>query len=497
VNQLKIVIVGHVDHGKSTLIGRLLVDTGSIAPDRVEKARLVCERQGKPFEWAFLLDALEEERLQGITIDTTQIAFRTPRREFLIIDAPGHKEFLKNMVSGAAQADAAVLIVDAEEGLREQTRRHASLLGLLGLREVVVAINKMDRVDYGRARFEALRAEVTALLRGFNVEPRGVVPVAAREGVNVVERSARTGWYEGPSLLGLLEALQRPVDTDEAPLRLLVQDVYKFDDRRIIAGRVESGILRVGARIRVYPTREVATVRTIERWPGPPAAPGTGGEAGPGLAVAFTLEESLFVDRGQVIGDAEDLAHAPTVGREIKANIFWLGREPLRPGRRYRLRIGPQESAAEVLRLERVLDSSSLAERERAEGPLEVRATEVAEVVFRAERDVAFDAFRVARSTGRFVVMDGMQVAGGGIILDHVGATLGAAASTTPAAPAERRASPRLEELPSLRLEELPSLRLKELPSLRLEDLRGEVEALLRARGFRGEIMLVSLPAED
>src|ERR1700756_1024786 len=198
---VRIVIVGHVDHGKSTLIGRLLSETGSLPAGKLEQLQAVSARRGMTFEWSFLLDALQTERDQGITIDTSQIRFRTPSRDFVLIDAPGHTEFLRNMITGAAQADAALLIVEAVEGVREQTLRHAYLLHLLGIRQVTVVINKMDRVGFDESRFREIDAEVAAHLAGFGLRPAAVIPISARHGDGVVARTEAIGWYQGPTVV--------------------------------------------------------------------------------------------------------------------------------------------------------------------------------------------------------------------------------------------------------------------------------------------------------
>src|ERR1700750_886662 len=196
--QIRIVIVGHVDHGKSTLVGRLLHETGSLPDGKLDMLKAVSARRGMPFEWSFLLDALQTERDQGITIDTTQIRFRTRSRDIVLIDAPGHAEFLRNMITGASQADAAVLIIDALEGVRDQTRRHGYLLHLLGVKQVAVVVNKMDRVDFSPERFREISAEISAHLTGLGVKPAAIIPISARDGDGVAARSARTAWYDGP-----------------------------------------------------------------------------------------------------------------------------------------------------------------------------------------------------------------------------------------------------------------------------------------------------------
>src|SRR5437868_12006418 len=192
--QVRIVIVGNVDHGKSTLIGRLLHETKSLPDGKFEQLKAVSARRGMPFEWSFLLDALQSERDQGITIDTSQIRLRTPARDIVLIDAPGHAEFLRNMITGAAQADAAVLIVDATEGVRDQTRRHGYLLHLLGVRQVAVVVNKMDRVDYDAGRFHDIEREIAGYLNGLGVTPAAVIPISARHGDGVARRSPDIAW---------------------------------------------------------------------------------------------------------------------------------------------------------------------------------------------------------------------------------------------------------------------------------------------------------------
>src|SRR5216684_6745577 len=197
--QLKIVIVGHVDHGKSTFVGRLFHDTGSLPEGKLEQLQKIAERRGVPFEWANLMDALQYERDQNITIDTAQIWFRTPKRQYVIIDAPGHKEFLKNMVTGAANAEAALLLIDAHEGVQENSRRHGYLLNLLGIRQIAVLVNKMDLENYSESRFNQIETEYRAWLRTIGVQPTVFVPIAAKHGDNIASRSVQMPWWQGPT----------------------------------------------------------------------------------------------------------------------------------------------------------------------------------------------------------------------------------------------------------------------------------------------------------
>ncbi|MFV1950885.1 MAG: GTP-binding protein, partial [Nitrospinota bacterium] len=248
-NKLKIVIVGHVDHGKSTLIGRLFYDTDSLPPDKIEEIQRTCEELGREMEFAFLLDHLQEEREQGVTIDTAQTFFKTDTREYVIIDAPGHKEFLKNMITGASQAEAAVLIVDAMEGLQEQTKRHAYILDMLGLKQVVVVINKMDLVDFKEKRFEEVKSSLVTFLDSINIKPSSFIPISAKEGYNVAKKADIMGWYNGFTLLEALDTLNNQKSPVGKALQFPVQDVYKIGDKRILVGRIENGRIAKGQQV--------------------------------------------------------------------------------------------------------------------------------------------------------------------------------------------------------------------------------------------------------
>src|SRR6476661_2650265 len=264
---MKIVFVGHVDHGKSTVIGRILEETGSLPEGKLEALRASCEAEGRPFEYAFVLDALAEEQQQNVTIDTTQIHFRTAKRGYVIIDAPGHEEFLKNMITGAASADAAVMVVAADEGAREQSRRHGQLLGLLGIRQVIVAVNKMDLASYAEARFREIEQEFSAFLKGLGLSARAFIPISARDGANIERKSDELAWFKGPTLLEAIDSFEEAPSSAQQPLRFPVQDVYRLGNQRIVAGRIESGTLRVGDQLLFSPRHKTARVATIERWP--------------------------------------------------------------------------------------------------------------------------------------------------------------------------------------------------------------------------------------
>ncbi|MCS7063699.1 MAG: adenylyl-sulfate kinase [Methylacidiphilales bacterium] len=410
--KLRIVIVGHVDHGKSTLIGRLLFDTGSVPEGKYEQLKAAAEAEGMDFEYAFLLDALLEEQEQNITIDTTQIPFRTATRDYVIIDAPGHKEFLKNMITGAASADAAILLIAANEGIQEQSRRHGYLLSLLGIRQIIVAVNKMDTVHYDQKTFEQIQKEYTDFLKELNITPTYFIPISARYGVNITH-SARDlmPWCTAPAILEALAQFTPPSARHDMPLRLPVQDVYRFDDRRIIAGRIEAGTLRVGDEIEFLPDGKRSRVKSFETWP-IPQEPILQAEAG--RSVAITLTEQIFIRRGHI-------AQKPQSGcietHEFRANVFWIASEPLRVGSRFKLRLTTQEVEASLITLHRVIDTATLVAPPHS--PDFIGKNEVGEVTLRTRSPIALDLASFLPETGRFVIIGSNGIAAGGGIVLH------------------------------------------------------------------------------
>ena len=403
-NLVRIVIVGHVDHGKSTLIGRLLHETGSLPDGKLENLKAVSDRRGVSFEWSFLLDALQTERDQGITIDTSQIRFRTPSRDIVLIDAPGHTEFLRNMITGAAQADAAILIVDAAEGVRDQTRRHGYLLHLLGVRQVAVVINKMDRVDYSQARFQEIRAEIEAL----GLKPVAVIPISARSGDGVARRTASTAWHDGPTVLEALDSFVPAKALDELPLRLPVQAVYRMD-YRIIAGRIESGALSVGDEITVMPAGKVARVKSIEAWPAPEGLPCVE-SAGAGQSIGITLDRELFVDRGDLIATP---SAQPETGRMLRARVFWLHPSALSVGSRVKVRSGTAETVGVVRAINNAVDPADL----KIVAHDTLAPNYVGDVEIALARSLAADPHADNPATGRIVIDFSDRIAGGGLVL--------------------------------------------------------------------------------
>ncbi|MCI5059999.1 MAG: adenylyl-sulfate kinase [Alphaproteobacteria bacterium] len=404
--QLGVVIVGHVDHGKSTLIGRLLHDTDSLPEGKLEEIKSVCDKRGSDFEWSFVLDAFQAERDQAVTIDTTQIFFSTELRNYVIIDAPGHREFLKNMISGASQADAAILVVDATEGVQEQTRRHAYMLHLLGLKQVAVVINKMDKVGYDPEQFEKAARESVDYLKSIGLTPAHIIPISAREGDMMVARGENMDWYKGKTMAEALDAFAVANPPVARPLRFPVQDVYRFDEKRILVGRIETGILRKGDTLFFSPTNEKATVISIENWP----ESGSIVEAHAGQSIGITLDEKIFVERGHVGSHAQNL---PMLSNVFRANIFWLSGKPLKIGNSYTARFGTLETKVTVQSIDNLVDTQDLKKQKQASG---VGKNAVAEVTLRAREMLPVDAYHDNFKMGRVVLYEDHDVAGGGLI---------------------------------------------------------------------------------
>ena len=410
---LRLVIVGHVDHGKSTLVGRLLSDTGSLPEGKLDFIHDICKQQGKEFEFAFLLDALEEEQEQGITIDTSQIFFSTAQRKYVIIDAPGHKEFLKNMVTGAADAEAALLMIDANEGVQEQSRRHGYILKLLGLTQVAVVINKMDLVGYDEKVYNNIRTEYTSFLDSLGIGAREFIPVSAKLGVNIAALKDEMPWYTGPTVLDMVDQFEKKPPPDHLPFRFPVQDVYKFDERRIIAGRVESGKLKAGDRVIFSPSNKQAVVKSIEAW----SVPEQPSIATSSESIGFTLDEQIFVERGDVCTLMDQL---PIVSTTFDANVFWMGQRNLEKGRKFTIKLNTQEVECEVVEFKKAIDASTL---ETLANQDYIAKNDVAELTLKTRTPVAFDLFGSVATTGRFVLVDGYDVCGGGIITTYTPAT--------------------------------------------------------------------------
>lgn len=404
--KLKVVFVGHVDHGKSTLIGRILHDTGSLPEGKIDEIKKACAAEGMEFEFAFLLDALLEEQKQNVTIDTTQIPFRTARHRYIIIDAPGHKEFLKNMITGASSADAAILVIGADEGVREQSRRHAYLLSLLGIKQIIVVVNKMDLVDFSEARFQEIERDYRKFLVSLGLEGRAFIPASAKQGENVARATMKMKWYCGASVLEALDLLQSQKPDVDLPLRFCVQDVYRFNGRRVIAGRIETGTLRVGDQLVFSPANKSSVVATIERWNAPPNGPAVTGDS-----IGITLSEQIFVERGYVASHENE---TPIETNRFHADFFWIVREPLRLGHFYDLRLATQDVKCQIVSIEQVTDSSTL--ETKSDGREQLERNEIGRLTIQTRGPLVIDNHDRIPNLGRFVIVDDGRICGGGTI---------------------------------------------------------------------------------
>ena len=404
---LKFVIVGHVDHGKSTLIGRLFYDTDSLPEEKIEEIRKVCEAAGKELEFAYVMDHLEEERDQNITIDTTQTFFKTDKRRYVIIDAPGHREFTKNMITGASQAEAAILIVDADDGVQEQTRRHAYILHMLGIDQVIVVINKMDLIDYKEERFNEVKEELLKFLEGINIKPSYIIPISAKQGDNVAKNSENMPWYEGLTVLLALDTFKIKSDRSNLPLRMPVQDVYKINGKRIIVGRVEAGTIKEGQNVIFLPDKEESKIISVEEFLNNGKK-----EANFGESTGIVIKDKLFVDRGQIICEENNL---PIITKKIKGNIFWMGKKDFKKGERTVIKCGTQETNCSLEKIEKRLNSSTLEVLEKDAKIIKNR--EVGEVILALDNDFVIDDFNQTPELGRFVIERDNDIVAGGIVI--------------------------------------------------------------------------------
>lgn len=408
--QMNIVIAGHVDHGKSTIIGRLLADTNSLPDGKLEQIKTMCELNSKPFEYAFLLDALKDEQSQGITIDSARVFFKTKKRDYIIIDAPGHIEFLKNMVSGASRAEAALLVIDANEGVQENSRRHGYMLSMLGIKQIAVLVNKMDLVNYDEIIFKKIVNEYSNFLKDIDVNPTCFIPVSGMMGDAIASLNSNMKWYKDKTVLQILDEFEKEKPAINKPFRMPVQDVYKFtkhgDSRRIVAGTIETGVVSVGDELVFYPSGKKSKVKTIESFNTSPI-----NSLGVGNAAGFTLEEQIYLTRGEIAVKANE--KKPFVGKKLKVNLFWLGRKPFIKKKEYFLKLGTTKVGIKLEEILRIINASSLDTKERKDS---VERHDVAECIIHLNKAIAFDKLEDNAITSRFVIVDEFEIAGGGII---------------------------------------------------------------------------------
>jgi sulfate adenylyltransferase large subunit len=407
---LRFTTAGSVDDGKSTLIGRLLYDTKQVFEDQLDHVAQASERRGGEgaLDLALLTDGLRAEREQGITIDVAYRYFATLKRRFIIADCPGHQQYTRNMVTGASTADLSVILLDARKGVLEQSKRHAFISALLGIPHLVVAVNKMDLVDYSQERFDELVAEFAGFAQKLNGIGTGTgmgrdityIPMSALNGDNVVDRSRSMEWYSGPTLLELLEQVEVAYDHPyDRPARFPVQWVIRpasagGSDYRGYAGQVASGAFRVGEEIVVLPAGQRTSIEAIDTYDG--ELP----EALAPMSVTLRLSDELDISRGETICRPEQ---TPTVARELEADVCWMTDTPLRQGGRYLIKHTTREVTAIVDELCDHVDVHTL---ERAGAPQELALNDIGRIRLRTSAPLVFDPYESNRRTGSFILID-------------------------------------------------------------------------------------------
>lgn len=407
-DKLQVVFVGHVDHGKSTLIGRLLYDTDSVPEDKIKDMKSSNSVQGE-LDFAFLMDHFEEERNQGITIDTSQIFFRSKSREYVIIDTPGHVEFIVNMVTGAAQADVAVLIIDANEGIQEQTKRHAYILSLLGIKQVILAVNKMDLVEYQEIVFREIVSNIVPFLKKVDINSFTAVPISAVNGDNITIRSSNMSWYCEMTLLDMLDSIETTYSFEQGEIIFPVQDVYntKIQDKkcRVIVGKVETGEMKICQEISVLPSGEKANIKSLEKFDKQCEIANTG------ESIGLVIDKPLFIERGNIIVAP---ANRQTITSAFKATVFWMNSNMGKVGERLSLRCSTQEVGCTVKTIITKINSSTL---ETINDEKEyMNKMEVCDVEVCTKYPLIVNEVSVNNVLSRFVLLKDNNIVAGGII---------------------------------------------------------------------------------
>ena len=400
-----LVVAGHIDHGKSTLIGRLLYDTNSLAFDKISEAKKASQGLGVEMEFAYLLDHLQEERSAGMTIDTTMVFLKSKKREYAIIDSPGHAEFIKNMLTGASRANGAILIIDIKKGVEEETRRHAYMLSMLGLRQVIVVINKMDLVNYQKKEFIKICKSADKFLKAINMKPRFYLPVCAKNGANMATKSKLMPWYRSFTLLEALDKIKKEDNFKNKPAFFTVQDVYNINNKNICVGVVESGTLRKNQRVRIFPEDAIGKIKSIEEYGKRLSKVSYGQNTG------LTLNNRLSLKRGNVICANKDY---PVVTNRFKASIFWIDRKPLISGENLGLKCSFQERSCTINMIVEIFDAAKSKVIKRKSNRLS--NLEIAKATITVDPPMVIGSFNKFMVLGRFVLLRNQELCGGGII---------------------------------------------------------------------------------
>ncbi|KXU80181.1 MULTISPECIES: sulfate adenylyltransferase subunit CysN [Aeromonas] len=412
---LRFLTCGSVDDGKSTLIGRLLHDSQQIYEDQLKALESDSQKlgtTGEKLDLALLVDGLQAEREQGITIDVAYRYFSTAKRKFIISDTPGHEQYTRNMATGASTCDLAIILIDARKGVLDQTRRHSFIASLLGIKQFVVAVNKMDLVEFSQEVFERISAEYREFAKKLSVDTIHIVPVSALDGDNVVNQSDKLAWYEGETLLSLLENAEVERELERHPVRLPVQYVNRPNlDFRGFAGTLASGILRVGDRLAVLPSGKESTVTRIVTFDGDLEY------ALPGQAITVTFADEIDISRGDLLVDA---AKKPQVTQNVLAHIVWMGEESLQPGRVYDVKLATKKSRGQVEAIRHRIEINKLDELDASE----LKLNEIGLCELSLTDPVAFDPYQEIRDTGSFILIDRLTnvTVGAGMIVEGLAA---------------------------------------------------------------------------
>ncbi|MFY9180170.1 MAG: sulfate adenylyltransferase subunit CysN [Venatoribacter sp.] len=394
---LRFLTCGNVDDGKSTLIGRLLYDSKATYEDQlaaVVKDSAKVGTTGDRPDLALLVDGLQAEREQGITIDVAYRYFSTAKRKFIIADTPGHEQYTRNMATGASTCELAIILIDARKGVKTQTRRHSFIASLLGIKHVIVAINKMDLVDFSEDRFLEIQMEYREFARKLNIPNINFVPISALDGDNVVSHSERSPWYQGKTLMEILETADVHKERNFTNFRLPVQYVNRPNlNFRGFCGTIASGVVRVGDPILALPSKKSSRVKEIVTFDGNLE------EAFAGQAITLTLEDEIDISRGDAIVHVDDL---PEVSKKLNANIVWMTDAPLLPGKPYDIKFAAGNTAGTISKIHNLVDVNTL-EKRKAE---KVSLNEIAQVEVALEKSVAFDAYDKIQGTGSFIIID-------------------------------------------------------------------------------------------
>ncbi len=438
---LRFLTCGNVDDGKSTLIGRLLHDSKMIYEDHMEAITRDSKKSGttgEEVDLALLVDGLQAEREQGITIDVAYRYFSTAKRKFIIADTPGHEQYTRNMATGASTCDLAIILIDARYGVQTQTKRHSFIASLLGIKHIVVAVNKMDLMDFDQTVYDKIREDYLQFASGLELldgDKVQFVPMSALKGDNVVNRSERSPWYTGPSLMEILETVEIASDRNTTDLRFPVQLVTRPNlNFRGFAGTIASGVVRKGDELAVLPSGKGSRVKSIVTFDGELE------EAGPGQAVTLTLEDEIDISRGDMLCHADN---RPLIGDQFEATLVWMAEQPMQPGRKYDIKRATSYSPASFTRIQHRIDVNTLEQQPAAELAL----NEIGRVQVALERPIAFDDYQSNHTSGAFIVIDRMTngTVGAGMIVakaqgnqNSSGSQHGRFAHVTPQERAER-----------------------------------------------------------